>query len=57
MKKSLSKIEKIPKQNLIFMNFGMKSFIVRNDFKKKNKTLVFECYNLVELVELGVVMF
>jgi hypothetical protein len=38
------------------MNFGMKNFTVWNDYKI-NKTLVFECYNLVNSMELGVVTF
>jgi hypothetical protein len=37
------------------MNFGMKNFIVKNDPKKK--TLIFDCYNLADLVEGGAVNF
>jgi hypothetical protein len=37
------------------MNFGLKNFIVRNDSKKK--TLVFDCYNLVDPMEQGAVNF
>jgi hypothetical protein len=37
------------------MNFGVKNFIVKNDSKKK--TLVFECYNLVDFMEWAVVTF
>jgi hypothetical protein len=36
IKKSLSNVENIPKHHLIFMNFKVKNFIVRNDSKKTN---------------------
>jgi hypothetical protein len=38
------------------MSFGVKNFIVRNDSKNKNK-MVFECYNLINPRECGVVTF
>jgi hypothetical protein len=37
------------------MNFGRKKFMVRNDSKKK--TLVFDCYNLIDPIEQGAVIF
>jgi hypothetical protein len=49
IKKSLPKVVKILKVHLIFMNFEMKNFIVRNDSKKE--TLIFECYNRVDSME------
>jgi hypothetical protein len=47
--KSLPKVLKIPKQHLIFMDFGVKNSIIRNDPKKE--TLIFDHYNLVDLKE------
>jgi hypothetical protein len=35
--------------HLIFINFGVKKFIVKNI--QKNKTLMFECYNLLAPME------
>jgi hypothetical protein len=55
IEKPLLKVEKIIKLYLIFMNFGRKKFMVRNDSKKK--TLVFDCYNLIDPIEQGAVIF
>jgi hypothetical protein len=36
--------------HLIFINFGVKKFTVKNTHKKK-ETLMFECYNLLAPME------
>jgi hypothetical protein len=41
--------------HLIFINFGVKKFTLKNTPKKK--TLTFECYNLLDPMEWGVVIF
>jgi hypothetical protein len=40
---------------LIFVNFGVKKFIVKNT--QKSKTLMFECYNLLAPMERGAAIF
>jgi hypothetical protein len=49
------------KNHMIFLDFGVKKFIVKTPLKKKikkrKKTLSFECYNLLNLMELKVVIF
>jgi hypothetical protein len=37
------------KDNLIFINSGVKKFTLKNT--PKNKTLMFECYNLLASME------
>jgi hypothetical protein len=37
------------KNHLIFINFGVKKFTLKNT--PKNKTLMFECYNLLDPME------
>jgi hypothetical protein len=37
------------KDHIIFINFGIKKFAVEN--AQKNKTLMFECYNLLAPME------
>ena len=37
--------------HLIFFNFGVKEFILKST--QKNKTLTFECYNLLASMEWG----
>jgi hypothetical protein len=37
------------KDHLIFINFGVKMFIVKKH--PKNKTLMFECYNFIDPME------
>jgi hypothetical protein len=44
-----SKDPKKRKDHLIFNNFGVKKFTVKNT--QKNKTLMFECYNLLAPME------
>jgi hypothetical protein len=41
--------------HLIFINFGVKKFTLKNT--QKNKTLMFECYNLLDPMEWGAVIF
>jgi hypothetical protein len=41
--------------HLIFINFGVKKFTLKNTPKKK--TLTFECYNLLGPMEWGAVIF
>jgi hypothetical protein len=41
--------------HLIFINFGVKKFTVKNTPKKK--TLMFECYNLLDPMEWGAIIF
>jgi hypothetical protein len=43
------------KNHLIFIHFGAKKFIVKNT--PKNKTLMFECYNLIDPKEYGAAIF
>jgi hypothetical protein len=40
---------------LIFIHFGVKKFTLKNTPKKK--TLTFECYNLLDPMEWGAVIF
>jgi hypothetical protein len=44
--KSHSKVTKNPTHHVIFMNFGVKNFTVRNEPKKK--TLMFHRYSLLD---------
>jgi hypothetical protein len=45
-----------PRQDhVIFINFGVKKFTLKNTQKKK--TLMFECYNLLDPMESGDVIF
>jgi hypothetical protein len=49
----LEVIAKDPKKredHLIFINFGVKKFTIKKHPKKK-KTLMFECYNLLDPME------
>jgi hypothetical protein len=41
--------------HLIFINFGVMKFILKNTQKKK--TLMFECYNLLAPMEWGAIIF
>jgi hypothetical protein len=43
------KRSKKKKDHLIFINFGVKKFTLKNAQKKK--TLIFECYNLLDPME------
>jgi hypothetical protein len=43
------------KDRIIFINFGIKKFAVEN--AQKNKTLMFECYNLLAPMEWGTAIF
>jgi hypothetical protein len=50
--------EKDPKKkknHLIFINFGVKKFTLKNTQTKK--TMTFECYNLLDPIEWGAVIF
>jgi hypothetical protein len=38
-------------KHLIFMNFGVMNFTMKNDPPFQNKTLIFECYYLMDLIE------
>jgi hypothetical protein len=51
-----AKDPKKSEDHLIFIHFGVKKFIVRNTLKKR-KTLKFECYNLLNLMEWRVIIF
>jgi hypothetical protein len=53
-----SEVQKTPKKgedHLIFINFGVKKFTLKNT--QKIKTLTFECHNLLDPMEWGVVIF
>jgi hypothetical protein len=41
--------------HLIFINFGVKKFTLKNTQNKR--TLIFECYNLLDPMEWGAVIF
>jgi hypothetical protein len=43
------------KDHLIFIDFGVKKFTLKNT--QKNKTLTFECYNLLDPMEWGALIF
>jgi hypothetical protein len=45
-----SEVVKNIKQHLIFMNFGLKNFIMKNDTILLFKTM-FECYNLIDPIQ------
>jgi hypothetical protein len=47
--KRCAKDPKKTKDHLIFNNFGVKNFTIRNT--QKEKTLLFECYNLLDPME------
>jgi hypothetical protein len=47
-----SEMQKTPQKrddHLIFINFGVKKFILKNT--QKRRTLLFECYNLLDPME------
>jgi hypothetical protein len=50
-----AKDPKKKKDHLIFINFGIKKFTLKNTPQKK--TLTFECYNLLDPMECGLVIF
>jgi hypothetical protein len=45
----VQKTQKKKKDHLIFINFGVKKFIVKTS--QKERTLMFECYNLLDPME------
>jgi hypothetical protein len=47
--------KKKEKNHLIFINFGVKKFTLKNT--KNKKTSMFECYNLVDPKEWGAAIF
>ena len=51
----IAKDPKVRKDHMIFINFNIKKFTIGNSLKKK--TLIFECYNLLDHKEWGVAIF
>jgi hypothetical protein len=45
----MAKDPKKREDHLIFINFGVKKFTIKTS--KKNRTLIFECYNLLAPME------